>query len=99
MRRTANAQSTGIPRRRAGLEELPLSFGQEQLWFIDQLAPGLSTYNIGAVRMAGPLDRDALSSALDALVLRHEALRTRLVTIDEAGPARSSTRRARSWCR
>lgn len=82
-RRTANAQSTGIPRRRAGLEELPLSFGQEQLWFIDQLAPGLSTYNIaGAVRMAGPLDRDALSSALDALVLRHEALRTRLVTID-----------------
>ncbi|MYS19643.1 amino acid adenylation domain-containing protein [Streptomyces sp. DvalAA-14] len=82
-RRAANTPTAGIPRRPAGLQELPLSFGQEQLWFIDQLAPGLSTYNIaGAVRMAGPLDRAALSAALDALVVRHEALRTRLVTID-----------------
>ncbi|WP_405577609.1 non-ribosomal peptide synthetase [Streptomyces sp. NBC_01190] len=82
-RRTANTPTAGIPRRPAGLDELPLSFGQEQLWFIDQLAPGLPTYNIaGAVRMAGPLDRAALGAALDALVVRHEALRTRLVTID-----------------
>jgi amino acid adenylation domain-containing protein len=79
-----NVAVAGIPRRRPGLQEIPLSFGQEQLWFLDQLAPGLPTYNIaGAVRMAGPLDVDALGSALDALMARHEILRTRLVSLDD----------------
>ena len=74
--------TTGIPRRSPDLTELPLSSGQEQLWFIDQFAPGLATYNIpGAVRMTGPLDVSALNTALDALVARHESLRTRLVSV------------------
>ena len=74
---------TGIPRRRPGLAEIPLSFGQEQLWFIDQLAPGLATYNIaGAIRLTGELDPAALQSAVNALVARHESLRTRLVVRD-----------------
>jgi amino acid adenylation domain-containing protein len=78
-----DAGATGIPRRRPGLVELPLSFGQEQLWFIDQLAPGLPTYNIaGAVRMTGPFDAVALGVAVDRLVARHEVLRTRLVNLD-----------------
>ncbi|MGW6612340.1 non-ribosomal peptide synthetase [Streptomyces erythrochromogenes] len=82
LRRTAPPISS-IPRRSPALRDLPLSYGQEQLWFIDQLAPGESTYTIaGAVRMTGALDRPALGAALDSLVARHEALRTRLVTVD-----------------
>ncbi|HEX6355467.1 MAG TPA: amino acid adenylation domain-containing protein [Actinophytocola sp.] len=70
----------GIPRRVPGVE-VPLSFGQEQLWFIDQFAPGLATYNVaGGLRMRGPLNVHALGKALEALVARHEALRTRLVS-------------------
>ncbi|MCA2217971.1 non-ribosomal peptide synthetase [Jidongwangia harbinensis] len=71
-----------IPRRRADLTEIPLSSGQEQLWFLDQLAPGRSTYTIaGAVTLAGALDTGALQRSLDALVARHESLRTRLVGV------------------
>jgi len=55
----------------------PLSFGQEQLWVIDQLAPGSPVYNIVEyLRLRGPLDAAALERALNAVVRRHEALRT-----------------------
>ncbi|HEY0580913.1 MAG TPA: condensation domain-containing protein, partial [Chloroflexota bacterium] len=69
-----------IPRRAPEVRELPLSFGQEQLWFIDQFAPGLPVYNIAsALRLHGKLDAAALGRALDDLVARHEVLRSRLV--------------------
>jgi amino acid adenylation domain-containing protein len=72
-----------IPRRSSELTELPLSSGQEQLWFIDQFAPDLATYNItGVVRISGPLDVDALGAAIDALVERHETLRTRMDSVE-----------------
>ncbi|MFI1198400.1 non-ribosomal peptide synthase/polyketide synthase [Streptomyces sp. NPDC020883] len=62
---------------------LPLSFAQQRLWFLDRLRPGDARYNSAvALRLAGPLDRTALSGALDAVVARHEALRT---TFDEDG--------------
>jgi Condensation domain len=81
LRRGREAAAGQIPRRRPGLSDLPLSFGQEQLWFIDRFAPGLPTYNIPhALRLSGPLDDAALDRALTGLVARHEALRTRLVT-------------------
>ncbi|HEX3492976.1 MAG TPA: amino acid adenylation domain-containing protein, partial [Streptosporangiaceae bacterium] len=71
---------TGGPAQEAAL---PLSCGQEQLWFLDRLAGGLAAYNVPqALRLTGPLDRAALDRALTALTARHEALRTRLV----AGP-------------
>ncbi len=74
-----------IPRRAPDRDQLPLSFGQEQLWIIDQLAPGQATYNVPvALRLTGPVDLAALSTALAGLSERHEALRTRLVT-GEAG--------------
>ena len=58
-------------------EAYELSFGQQRLWFIDQLAPGSPAYNIPfAGRLAGPLDVDLLQRALDEIVRRHEILRT-----------------------
>ncbi|MFB1482715.1 non-ribosomal peptide synthase/polyketide synthase [Corallococcus sp. RDP092CA] len=55
----------------------PLSFAQQRLWFIDQLAPGSALYNMPtALRLTGAVDVPALQRAFDALVERHEALRT-----------------------
>jgi amino acid adenylation domain-containing protein len=56
---------------------LPLSFSQQRLWFVDQLAPGNPAYNIpSAVGLHGDLDVPALAAALSEIVRRHEALRT-----------------------
>ncbi|HEU0054920.1 MAG TPA: amino acid adenylation domain-containing protein, partial [Longimicrobium sp.] len=62
---------------------LPLSFSQQRLWFIDQLEPGSAAYNLPyALRLHGPMEVDALERALAEIVRRHEALRTRFVTVD-----------------
>ncbi len=59
-----------------------LSFGQERLWFLDQLDPGSPAYNVAwTIRCVGPLDVAALRAALDAVVARHPALRTRFPAI------------------
>jgi amino acid adenylation domain-containing protein len=61
----------------------PLSFSQERLWVLEQLAPGTATYTIpAAIRMRGALDVDALRRALAAIVDRHDALRTTFSTVD-----------------
>jgi amino acid adenylation domain-containing protein len=63
---------------------LPLSYAQERLWFLEQLAPGNSTYNIPiAYRLHGRLDTVALERSLNEMVRRHEGLRTTFVVIDE----------------
>ncbi|MGJ7607442.1 amino acid adenylation domain-containing protein [Variovorax sp. LT1R20] len=63
---------------------LPLSPAQQRLWFIASVdAQASVAYHIpGALRMRGVLDRVALRAALDLVVARHEALRTRFVAID-----------------
>jgi len=65
-----------IPRRPADTQP-PLSFAQQRLWVIDQLIPNSPAYNIStSVRLSGWLRVDALQQSLDALVARHESLRT-----------------------
>ncbi|MCM3904257.1 MAG: amino acid adenylation domain-containing protein [Pyrinomonadaceae bacterium] len=62
---------------------VPLSFAQQRLWFLDQLEPSKSSYNIpAAVRLKGQLDREAMARSLTEIVRRHEVLRTRFVAID-----------------
>ena len=62
---------------------LPLSFSQQRLWFLDQLSPGNLFYNIPeALELEGELNLDALQFSLNALVDRHESLRTMFTTQD-----------------
>jgi amino acid adenylation domain-containing protein len=64
---------------------LPLSFAQQRLWFIDQLEPGSTAYNIpGATRLEGRLDLQALEKVINEIVRRHETLRTRFEAEDGA---------------
>jgi amino acid adenylation domain-containing protein/non-ribosomal peptide synthase protein (TIGR01720 family) len=72
----AAAQVSGIGRRRDS-GPAPLSFAQQRLWFLDQLEPGAPTYNLRVLlRLAGPLDRQALLRSFQEVVRRHEVLRT-----------------------
>ena len=60
--------------------ELPLSFAQQRLWYLDRLLPGKSLYNVPATWcMRGPLNVTALQRSLDLLLVRHQVLRTRFV--------------------
>ncbi|WPB73717.1 non-ribosomal peptide synthase/polyketide synthase [Archangium violaceum] len=81
-------------------DALPLSFAQQRLWFLDQLEPGNSLYNLAAaLRLDGPLDVGALERSLNELVRRHEVLRTTIAAgqhgpvqvIAPAGPVMLST--------
>ena len=63
--------------------DLPLSFTQERLWFLDRLAPGSAAYNIPfALRLRGSLNVRALEQSIGEIVRRHEALRTTFGTSD-----------------
>src|SRR5258707_10592369 len=62
---------------------LPLSYAQQRLWFIDQLEPGSTAYNVpGGVRLKGRLQVEALRGALEEVVRRHEVLRTRYEIVE-----------------
>ncbi|HEV2149997.1 MAG TPA: amino acid adenylation domain-containing protein [Longimicrobiaceae bacterium] len=66
-----------VPVPRDGTERLPLSFAQQRLWYLDQLEPGSSAYNMAtALRVRGELSPAALRRSLDDLAARHEVLRT-----------------------
>src|SRR5262249_43140463 len=58
-------------------EELPLSYSQERLWFIQQLEGASWTYNVPiGVRMRGKLNVESLEKSIGEIVRRHEVLRT-----------------------
>jgi amino acid adenylation domain-containing protein len=63
--------------------ELPLSFAQNRLWFIDQLQPGNSAYNLfEAIRLLGSLNLTALEQSINEIIRRHEILRTKFIAVD-----------------
>ncbi|MEM7112061.1 MAG: amino acid adenylation domain-containing protein, partial [Chloroflexota bacterium] len=67
-------------------EQMPLSFAQQRLWFLDQLEGSSATYNIGwGFQATGKLDVKRLQQALNTVVARHETLRTRFVTVEGVG--------------
>jgi len=82
--------SAGAPRRTASIslfptlaarinatQPVPLSFGQQRLWFLWQLDRTSTAYHIKqALRLSGSLDAQALQASFDGLVARHESLRT-----------------------
>ena len=71
-----------IPRRK-NLGPVPLSFAQQRLWFLDQLAPGNAAYNIPeAIRLSGRLNTKRLEESLSEIVRRHEVLRTSYPTVE-----------------
>ena len=82
-RHVGQSQDAG-PIPKISRDEHPaLSFAQQRLWFLDQLAPGNPFYNIvAAVRCKGSLDTGALEKSLNEIVRRHEALRTTFPSVD-----------------
>ena len=68
---------------RGRVERLPLSFAQQRLWFVEQLAPGSVTYNLpAAIILRGQLQINILQNVMNQLLARHEALRTCFVDVD-----------------
>ncbi|HET7231440.1 MAG TPA: amino acid adenylation domain-containing protein, partial [Longimicrobium sp.] len=79
----AGADDAIAPAAREG--DLPVTFAQERLWFVDALDPGSPVYAIPfSYRITGRLNDDALRRALAELVRRHEPLRTTLPAVDGA---------------
>jgi hypothetical protein len=71
-----------LPQRRDS-NKFPLSFAQQRLWFLDQLEPNSSVYNIPDTHsFTGPLNLHALERSLSEIVRRHEILRTTFHTVD-----------------
>ncbi len=72
------------PARQTRPSSLPLSYAQEQLWFLDQVGLAGAAYNLaGAISLDGPLDVQALERSIAEIVRRHESLRTRFELIDD----------------
>ena len=81
-----NEASAGVEKeitRREVNGPCPLSFSQQRLWFLNQMEPESPEYNIPkAIRLTGPLDVSALRQSIDAVLDRHEVLRTNYVSAD-----------------
>ena len=71
------------------------SYAQQRLWFLDQLEPGLTAFNIPAgCACRGSLTSRVLERSLDEIVGRHEVLCSTFAAIDgEPVPSREASRR------
>ncbi|MFC0449395.1 amino acid adenylation domain-containing protein, partial [Rhodococcus jostii] len=84
----AAAEPSGRPvlAARTRPEDIPLSFAQQRMWFVNQFDTASAAYNIPiVVRLSGELDVNALNSAITDVVVRHESLRT-VFPVRGAGP-------------
>ena len=64
-------------------QPVPLSYSQQRMWFLWQMEPDSPAYNVGGMaRLNGVLDVDRFEAALQALILRHETLRTTFPSVD-----------------
>ncbi|MEH2238962.1 condensation domain-containing protein [Nostoc sp.] len=71
-----------VPQSRES-NSFPLSFAQQRLWFLDQLQPGHSAYNIfQSMRLRGWLNVAVLEQSFNEVMKRHEILRTTFTTVD-----------------
>ena len=80
---TAQSSDMALIPRVARDRNMPLSFAQQRLWFIDQLEPDSPFYNVtAAIRLKGKLDVAALDQTLNEIVRRHETLRTTFASVE-----------------
>lgn len=71
------SQSQGIPARQNKDGKSPLSYAQQRLWFFSSLEPASTAYHlVYAIKLKGVLRAGALERSLQAVVQRHEMLRT-----------------------
>ncbi len=81
LKRKKDQRGRGEITRRPDPDSAPLSYSQEQLWFLDQFEPGVTAYNRPwALRIRGSLNTPVLEKSLNEIVRRHEALRTNIVS-------------------
>ena len=79
--RNLQGEIARVNRRQA----VPLSYSQQRMWFLWQMEPDSPAYNVGGMaRLRGTLHVDAFERALQALIVRHETLRTTFPSIDGA---------------
>ena len=77
--RNAQGEIPRVDRRQA----VPLSYSQQRMWFLWQMEPDSPAYNVGGMaRLRGTLHVEAFERALQALVVRHETLRTTFPSIE-----------------
>ncbi|MEE8585966.1 MAG: amino acid adenylation domain-containing protein, partial [Acidobacteriota bacterium] len=76
-RRQGSVPAAAAPAGGVREGEAPLSFAQRRMWFLQQIEPGSSSYNVPRnFRLTGRLKVAALRAGLDEIVRRHEVLRT-----------------------
>jgi amino acid adenylation domain-containing protein len=80
---TAQATTTNAFAQTQVVREFPLSYGQRAMWFVNQLDPSATAYNMGdAVRFRGKLDLEAMRRALQKLYDRHSQMRVTIHLVD-----------------
>ncbi|WP_431729439.1 amino acid adenylation domain-containing protein [Verrucosispora sp. TAA-831] len=81
------ARDTTIPTTTSRLAAPRLSFGQERIWFTEQLVPGTAAYLVhSTVRLRGAVDVELLRAAVDATAARHDSLRMRFTENADGEP-------------
>src|SRR4029079_12583469 len=75
--------TTLINDEKGSAETFPVSFAQQRLWFLSQLEPDNPSYNLPQIlRLKGELNVDALEEPINAIIARHESLRTTFREVD-----------------